>query len=633
MRRVLYSIIGVVAVAAILGGINLFADTRLANAQLDLTQGRVYTLAKGTRSILGGLKDPITLRLFYSPRLGARVPSYGSYADRMRELLATYARDSHGKVKLEFLNPEPFSDVEDRALAYGLQGVPLDRAGERVYFGLVGTNLLDDVRTIPFLDASRDRFLEFDLTRLVYDLSNPKRPVVGVMSSLPLEGASPEMRMRMDPRAGRPWVSMMELRQAFDVHDVAPNTWSIPGDVQVLLVAHAQHLPESAQYAIDQFVMRGGRLMAMVDPDSEAEFSQPAPNGLPQMDVSSDLHKLFDAWGIVYDPTQTVGDLNGAWRVRAGATDRVAVVEYVPWFNIRDGLNHNDPASADLSQVTVAAPGFLAKKPGATIEFTPLLTSSKQSGLIPAEKLWLGSDPATILADFKPAGGPRVIAARVRGVLKSAFTGPPEPAKGEQRPADLPAFRDHTDAPANLVVFADSDILADRFWVRVQDFFGQEQATPFSDNGAFVANLVGTLAGGDALISLRGRGMAQRPFVVVDNIQRRAEAQFQQTQQTLKTHLQDAEKKLADLRQGSGQQGAAAAVLTPEQQAAITQVSSEILATRQKLRAVQFDLKREIDRLESALRLFDIALVPALLAVLAIVLGLVRVQRRAHARA
>ncbi|MBV9756566.1 MAG: Gldg family protein [Alphaproteobacteria bacterium] len=633
MRRALFSIIGVAAAAAILVGINMLADARLANAQLDVTQGHVYTLAKGTRQILRGLKEPITLRLFYSPLLGTRVPSYGGYYDRVREMLTTYARDSHGRVKLEFYNPEPFSDVEDRALGYGLQGVPLDRAGERVYFGLVGTNLLDDVRTIPFLDANRDRFLEYDLTRLVYDLSNPKRPVVGVMSSLPLEGASPEMMMRMGQRAGRPWVSMMELRQTFDVHDIPLNTWSIPGDVQVLLVAQAQHLPEQAQYAIDQFVMRGGRLMAMVDPQSEAEFSQPGPNGLPQMDVASDLPKLFDAWGIAYDPKQAVGDLTGAWRVRAGSNDRLAVVDYVPWFNIRDGLNKNDPASADLSQVTVAAPGFVAKKPGAAIEFTPLLTSSKLSGVIPADKLRLGTDPATLLADFKPAGGPRVIAARVRGVLHSAFTAPPEPAKGEQRPAELPAFRDHTDGAANLVVFADSDILADRYWVHVQDFFGQEQATPFSDNGAFVANLIGTLAGGDALISLRGRGVAQRPFVVVDNMQRRAEAQFEQTQQALKQHLQDTEKKLADLQQGSGQQGTAAAVLTPEQQAAITQVNHEILDTRRQLRAVQFDLKRGIDRLESALRLFDIVLVPALLAVLAIVLGLVRVQRRAHARA
>ena len=631
MRRVWYSIIGVVAVAAILAGINMLANTRLATAQVDATQGHVYTLSKGTRAILGGLKEPITLRLFYSSQLGTRVPSYGAYADRVRELLSEYARDSHGKLKLEQYNPEPFSDTEDRALAYGLQAVPLDRAGEQVFFGIVGTNLLDDVRTIPFLDQNRERFLEFDLSRLVYDLSSPKRAVVGVMSSLPLEG-NQEMMMRMG-RGGRPWVSMLQLRQAFTVRDVPLNAWTIDPEIQVLMVAHAQHLPPSAQYAIDQFVMRGGRLMAMVDPDSEAQFSQPEPNGMPHVDTTSDLPKLFDAWGIAYDPTQVVADPSGAWRVRANPGDRLAVVDYLPWFNIREGVNHSDPASAGITQVTVAAAGFLAKKPGAKIEFTPLLSSSKQSGLIPVEKLRTGADPATLIADFKPSGGPRVIAARVRGVLHSAFTGPPEPEKGQQRPADLPAFRDHTDGPANLVVFADSDILADRFWVRVQDFFGQEQATPFSDNGAFVGNLVGTLAGGDALIGLRGRGVTQRPFTRVEDIQHRAEERFRQTERNLQNHLQDTEKRLSELRQGSGESGASAAVLTADQQAAIMQLNGEIVDTRKKLRSVQFDLKRDIDRLQTGLRLFDIVLVPAILAVLAIVLGVIRMRRRALAHA
>ncbi len=560
------------------------------------------------------------------------MPSYGSYADRVRELLTTYARDSHGKLKLEFYNPEPFSDVEDRAMAYGLQGVPLDRAGEQVYFGLVGSNLLDDVRTVPFLDQSRERFLEYDLTRLIYDLSSPKKPVVGVMSSLPLEG-NPQMMMRMGAHSGRPWVSMLQLRQAFTVRDVPLTTWTIDPDIQVLLVAQAQHLSQAAQYAIDQFVMRGGRLMVMVDPESEAQFSQPRMNGMPQTDVSSDLHKLFAAWGIVYHPNEVVGDMNGAWRIRATPGDRLASVDYLPWFNIRDGINHNDPATADLTQVTVAAPGFLAKKPGADIAFTPILSSSKQSGLIPVEKLRTGTDPATLLADFKPSGGPRVIAARVRGVLKSAFTGPPEPAKGQKRPAGLPTFIAQTKGPANLVVVADSDILADRFWVHVQNFFGQEQATPFSDNGALVANLVGTLAGGDALIGLRGRGVAERPFTVVENIQHRAEARFRQTQQNLQTHLKETQRRLSELRQGSGQSGVSAAVLTPAQQAAITQVSHEIVDTRRQLRNVQFDLRRDIDRLKTELRLFDVALVPAILALLAMILGFVRMRRRAVAHA
>jgi ABC-type uncharacterized transport system involved in gliding motility auxiliary subunit len=205
VRRLAFSVIGVIAVAAIAIGINMFADARLPNAQLDLTQGHIYTLSPGTRQVLAGLKEPVTLRLFYSRQLGSTVPAYGTYADHVREMLTDYASISHGKVKLEFYDPEPFSDTEDRAMAYGLQGVPLDQGSTQVYFGLVGTNLEDDERTIPFFQAERERFLEYDLTKLVYELSNPKQPVVGVMSSLPLEGDPRAMMMsRGQGEAGQP---------------------------------------------------------------------------------------------------------------------------------------------------------------------------------------------------------------------------------------------------------------------------------------------------------------------------------------------------------------------------------------------------------------------------------------------
>ncbi|MBV8575711.1 MAG: Gldg family protein, partial [Acetobacteraceae bacterium] len=501
-RRFWSSLIAVLAVAALVVGINLFSDVLLANQRVDVTEQHLYTLSKGTRKILSDLKEPITLRLFYSPKLGSSVPIYGTYADRVREMLEQYARLSHGKIRIEIEDPEPFSDTEDRAMAFGLQGVPLDQSGEQVYFGLAGTNMLDDERTIAFFQPEREPFLEYDLTRLVYELSNPARPVVGVMSSLPLDGDPRLMMMsRGMGNAGRPWISMLQLRQTNQVKTVPTNAPLIDPDVKVLLVAQAQNLSDATLYAIDQFVMRGGRLMVMVDPYSEAEAASAGAGGMPPQDVSSNLGKLFDAWGITFDPTKVVGDLTGAWRVRANASDRVQAVDYVAWFNIRDGISHSDPATADLQQVTVAASGFVGKKEGSSIEFTPLLTSSPQSGLISVEEL-KEADPAKVLAEFAPSGGPRVIAARVRGVLKSAFSGSPALPEGHKRPDNFPPYKAQSDGPANLVVVADSDILADRFWVRVQDFFGQQQATPFGDNGAFVANLIGTLAGGDALIGL-----------------------------------------------------------------------------------------------------------------------------------
>jgi ABC-type uncharacterized transport system involved in gliding motility auxiliary subunit len=308
-------------------------------------------------------------------------------------------------------------------------------------------------------------------------------------------------------------------------------------------------------------------------------------------------------------------------------------VNYVAWYNIRDGINHDDPATADLAQVTVASPGALAKAPNATIEFTPLLSSSPRSGLIPRDKLAM-PEPAKILAEFKPEGGPRVIAARVRGQLKSAFTGPPDLPADKKRPDDFPAYKAGTDGPVNMVVAADADILADRYWVRISDFFGQPTATPFSDNGPFVANLIGTLAGGDALIGLRSRGDTNRPFTRVEAIQSDAEAQYRQTEQGLRAHLDDVEKQLRGLRTGGGEAEGrnAEAVITPEQRLAIDTARKDILDTRKKLRDVQLELNREISSLETWLRVVNIILVPAALTVLAIVLALIQRGRRSRAR-
>ena len=225
-----------------------------------------------------------------------------------------------------------------------------------------------------------------------------------------------------------------------------------------------------------------------------------------------------------------------------------------------------------------------------------------------------------------------MIAARVRGVLKSAFSEPPALPADAKRPDVFPAHIAQTDGPANLVVAADSDILADRFWVRMQDFFGQQEATPFSDNGPFVANLLGTLAGGDALIGLRSRGSSQRPFTLVEGMQREAEARYRATERELQAHLEETQKKLTTLRTGRGEAGANA-VISEQQRAAIDELRKDVTATRVKLRNVQLELRRDIIRLESNLRAFDIVLVPAVLAIGAIGMGIMRRRKRAAARA
>lgn len=612
-------------------GVNMLIDRLLPRARIDLTENQLFTLSDGTREVLQGLQDPVTLRLFYSRKLGATIPVYGAYAERVRAMLEEYVAVSRGKVRLELLDPEPFSETEDRAMALGLQGVPVDQSGEQVYFGLAGSNLLDDERTIPFFQPERERFLEYDLTRLIWELSNPRRPVLGVISSLPLNGDPRAMMMRQ-PGVGQPYVVMTQLRQFYTVRDIAADAQLIDPEVQVLLVAHPQNLSEQTLYAIDQFVMRGGRLIVMTDPHSESQASRPSPGQRPPADTSSSLGRLLNAWGIEAPSDKVVLDLRDAWRVRANPQDRVQAVAYLAWYNIpAAGLNRSEVATADLQQVTVASAGEVRPREGASLEFVPLLTTSDRTQLVDATAVRQDPNPARLLADFQPDGQQRVIGARIRGQLASAFQEPPPPPEGAERPADFPAHRARTESPANLVVINDADILEDRFWVRVQDFFGQQVTAPFSDNGSFVLNVADTLAGGDALVSLRSRGESLRPFEMVEQIRREAEAQYRQTERGLQERLEATERRLRELRQGQG--GQSGTVITPEQRAEIDRAREEIVRTRAELRQVQLELRRDIEGLETLLRALNIALVPALLTLFAIGLGVMRARRRARARA
>ena len=635
-RRGLSAVIALLLAAILAIGVNMLADRLLSRARLDLTQNQLYTLSEGTKQVLQGLQDPITLRLFYSRRLGAAVPPYGAYADRVRAMLEEYVSVSGGRVRLEVLDPEPFSETEDRAQAYGLQGVPVDQSGEQVYFGLVGVNLLDDERTIAFFQPDRERFLEYDLTRMIWELSNPRRPVLGVLSSLPLNG-DPRALMMRQQGVGQPYVVMNQLRQFYTVRDVATDAQVIGPDVQVLLVAHPQNLSDATLYAIDQFVMRGGRLIAMVDPHSESQAARPAAGGAPSRETSSNLDRLLNAWGIEAPSDKVVLDQRGAWRVRADPRDRVQAVDYLAWFNVpQAGLNRTEIATAELAQVTVASAGEVRRREDAGIEFIPLVSSSERSEMVDAARVRQEPNPTRLLAEFHPGNQAHVIVARVRGVLNSAFQGPPELPEGTERPADFPAHRARTEGPANLVVANDADILEDRFWVRVQDFFGQQVTTPISDNGAFVLNLADTMAGGEALVSLRSRGESLRPFEMVEDIRRGAEAQYRQTERGLQERLEATERRLRELRQGpgAGAPGAqASTVITPEQRAEIDRAREEIRRTRGELRQVQLELRRDIERLETTLRIVNIAFVPALLTLFAIGLGIVRARRRARVRA
>lgn len=625
--------IALICAAVLFVSINVTANHVLRSTRLDLTQRHLYTLSDASKKTLAHIDEPITLRFYYTPRLGDEVPSYGVFAQRVREMLEEYAALANGKIKLEILDPEPFSPTEDRAVAFGLQGVPLDQGGEQVYFGLAATNSTDDQQVIPFFQPDRERFLEYDLTKLIHSLAFPKKTVVGLVTSLPLEG---DIMAALQGHPLQPYAIIDQMRQLYKVETLSTEFDAVPADVDVLMIVHPQNLSEKTLYAIDQFVLKGGKALVFVDPNSETQAEHPnrmaGPAGGPG---ASDLPKLFAAWGLEMDKGKVAGDLRYGRRVNAGTETNVEPVEYVAWLALKKAaLDQNDPITGDLGQINMATAGVLRKLPGAKTSFEPLISTSTESEEIPVAQVQGMPDVTGLLNDFKPGGQRLTLAARITGPASTAFPdGPPQPAKDAEDAKDKKDDKDKPAAPAqiktaaqpiNVVVVADTDLLDDRFWVQAQDFFGQRVIVPTASNGDFVTNAIDVLSGGTDLMGLRTRGTSERPFEVVQQIQRAADARSEARERELEKQLKDTQAKIKELQGG----GAAGGAIAAEQTKTLDDFRTQMLQIRAQLRQVQRDLRQDIDRLKAELEFFDIAFIPLLVGAAAIILGIVRMQRR-----
>ena len=628
------AVAALICIALILISANIVID-RWFNARLDLTADQLYTLSPGTLHTLAKIDEPITLRFYYSNRLGNEVPAYGVYAQRVRELLSQYVAASNGKLRLETYDPQPFSDVEDRAMAFGLQAVPLDSQGDRVYFGLAATNSTDDQQVIAFFSPQRERFLEYDLTKLVHSLAVPKKTVVGMISSLPLEG---DMMAMMRGQPSQPMAVLEQLRQLDNVKSLGAETDAIPSDIDVLLLVHPQNLPPKTLFAIDQFVLGGGKALVFVDPHSETQAAQANHMNQPGAPSTSDLALLFKSWGFEMLPKVVAGDRRDAQQVEIPVPGRGGEpLDYIAWLDLKSAnLSRSDMTTADLSHITMASAGILEPLPGAKTNFEPLIWTSSDSTKIPVDKLNGLPDVAGLLADFKPDNKRYVLAAHVTGPAKTAFPdGPPKPAtppmsKPGEKPPAAPAatgpWLKESKHPINVIAVADTDLLDDRVWAQSQNFFGQRVLVPFADNGDFVANAIDVLAGGEDLVGLRSRGSAARPFEVVDEIQREAQTRYSAEEHALQQKLKATEAKLADLT--GKDQTDTPATLSPEQTKAIAQFRVDMLQTRRQLRDVQGALRSNIQSLKNGLEFLDIALIPIIVAIVAVIVGAVRLRRR-----
>ena len=613
-RRTLLIALPVLAIAFI--ALVWLSNLLLRGARVDLTENSQYTLSAGTLRIIDRVPEPITLELFYSEKAAQSQPQFRVFAQRVRELLEEVAARSKGRVSLRVIDPEPFSDAEDRATAFGLQGVPLGESGNKLYFGLVASNSTDGETAMPFIQPAKETFLEYDVAKMISSLSVASKPVLAVLSDLPIGPG-------IDLLSGQPtpgWVMDRQLSEFFDIRRLQANPGSIGDDVSLLMVVHPKALPAETEYAIDQFVLRGGHLLVFVDPEAESDpagsLFDPTQSAQSR---SSDMANLFRAWGILYDPGKIVLDAENAMRFQPDPSQ--APVRHVGIIGLkRASMNQRDVITADLEAVNLSSAGSLALAHGATAKLEALLQSSAVTMLSTPERVRAAQgDPGSLADSFKVDGsGPQVLAGRLRGVLKSAF---PDRAGPGHLGASV--------KPANIVVVADTDILSDKLWVQAQDFLGQQILNPFANNADFVYNSVDNLVGNDDLIEVRTRPTSDRPFDRIDGVRRRAEVRYQAKEKQLQLDLEDLESKLARLQPitATGQ----AQALSREQQAQLLDFQQQKLRTRKELRDVQHQLNADIEAIGVRVKVLNILAVPALVLLVALLLALRRMLQRRDA--
>ena len=614
------TLIGIGLAIVLFFSINLLAGALLKSSRLDLTEDRLFTLAEGTRQVLRSIDEPVDLRLYYSKGLDELGPYFATYADRVDELLAEYQRLSDGKIRVERLDPQPFSPEEDLAVAEGLRGLPVHDDGTLAYFGLSGRNSTDDDEVLAYLAPERGDFLEYDLTRMVYDLSHPEKPVVAVLGDLPLLG---NQFNQFDQ--AKPWLVLDAMFQFFDLRFLGGKHDRIDDDVQILMLAQPEHLDDASRYAIDQFVMRGGRVLAFVDPFAEVMATGANPAAIVDASAIEALRPLLTAWGVAIEPGQVVGDAVAAQRVSAMMNGRETIIQYLPWLALdASNLAQDDVVTANLERITLNTAGAIHQTEGAKTTFEPLISSSPQVMAIDDDAIRFAPNPAQLIADFAPTGEPVTLAARVTGPVASAFPdGPPEGAN-----QDL--AKDHlaeASAPLNLILIADADLLADHTWLRPQNLLGREVLMPLANNGDLAINALENLRGSQELIGLRGRGLSVRPFEVVEAMTQDAEIRFRAKEQELLGKIKETQDKIAALQQEEQSSGV---ILTAEQQTEIDDFRSEMIGLRQELRGVQRSLRQDVENLATRIKLLNIWTVPILVALFAIGLALVRKVRAAR---
>ena len=633
-------------------------NSLLTGLRIDLTEDNLYTVSPGTRNVLASIVEPINVYLFFSDSETADIAPLRNYANRVREMLEELESAGGGNLVLHVIDPVPFSEDEDRAARFGLQPITLG-LGQSLYFGLAATNSVGDEEVIEIFNPDRERFLEYELARLIYSLARPDRVVVGVHAGV-------SMTAGFDPQTQRvtePWVVYSQAGQLFEMRSLPPGFTEIEEDVDVLWLVHPRALEDATLYAIDQFVMGGGRALIFLDPFAEVDMAAAMDPAAMAAGSASNLEPLLSGWGVEFSAGEVVADNQYALSVTTGLSMRP--VRHLGLLGLdATAIDPADVITDGLYNINVGTAGHFSVAEDSTVQLQPLLSSSSNAETLPAIRMQMLTDPEALLDDFTPSGESYIIAGRLAGSLNSAYPdGPPaeelpdaegdlaESADGadgdagdgdgdagaeigseelaDSRSPEAQADSAHlasTDS-ANVILVGDVDILSDRLWVQQQNFLGQTLATAFANNGDFLINALDNLSGSADLIGIRARGTYSRPFTRVQALRRQADAQFRQTEQRLQAELTETENRLGELQESRTDQGSL--LISDEQQAEIQRFLDEQVRIRQELRAVQRNLDRSIEQLGTVLQFINIGLVPLLLTVVALSAVVVR-RRRAE---
>lgn len=626
-ETLLYSTVGVGIMFVTLVAFNIV--TSVANVRVDLTEDKIYTLSDGSKAILNGLETPVNIR-FYCTQDARQMPvALKNYAREVEDLLAEIKQVAGGNVRIEKLNPEPDSDAEDSATLDGIQAQALDLTTQ-IYMG-ISVSSLDQTEAIPFLSPTRQQLLEYDILRAISQVSQPSKPLVGVMSSLPLSGSQPNpMMMQMGQMNQQPaWVFYSELENDFELRDLDPSLDAIDSEIDVLLLVHPKNLSDQTLYGIDQFIMRGGKLITFVDPSCIMDDSGANPNNpMARMTANaSNLTKLFDAWGIQMDENQVVADVNFVTQINQGngrPSPAPAVLSLTS-----EGINPDDVVTSQIDSLVIPFGGSITGTPTEGLEKEVLLHSTTESQLI--EKMMAQFSGQQILNDFSSSGKEHALAVRLMGQFKSAFPeGAPEAAPNEDGEAPPPSsdpgdHKTESVSGAAVVVVSDVDMLADQFSVRVQNILGNRIVMQINGNLNLIQGLVEQMAGDSNLIGVRGRATRNRPFTKVKEMRTQAEDKYRARIAALEESLAETQSRLNQLQ--TSKQNDQRFILSAEQQKEIENFREQEVEAKQELKELRKQLRQDIDALENSLTWMNIAGMPVVVTVFGVLLAIIKKKK------